>query len=84
LHPHPGCFAERVWICLIVKELTFLGAPLSRLRVKKSEQQYARTGVSRFPGWNIEGWEVKDPHTPEATQIINKIKALREKQFVKP
>jgi len=23
-YPHAGCFAERVWICLIAKELTFL------------------------------------------------------------
>jgi len=22
-YPHPGCFAKRGWICLIVKELTF-------------------------------------------------------------
>jgi len=21
--PHPGCFAKRVWICLIAKELMF-------------------------------------------------------------
>src|SRR6266478_5807646 len=27
--PHPGCFAKRVWICLIAKELTFLETPKS-------------------------------------------------------
>src|SRR5260370_38785786 len=24
--PHPGCFRKRAWICLIAKELAFLGA----------------------------------------------------------
>jgi hypothetical protein len=24
LYPHPGCFCERVWICLSAKELNFL------------------------------------------------------------
>jgi len=29
VHPHPGCFRKRGWICLIAKELTFLGQPKS-------------------------------------------------------
>jgi hypothetical protein len=28
-YPHPGCFAKRVWICLIAKELAFFGATKS-------------------------------------------------------
>jgi hypothetical protein len=28
-YPHPGCFVERVWICLIIKELSFFGAQKS-------------------------------------------------------
>jgi hypothetical protein len=37
--PHPGCFAKRVWICLIPKELTFL-------RAAKRRQEYRNKGVS--------------------------------------
>jgi hypothetical protein len=35
-YPHPGCFAKRVWICLIAKGSTFLAAT-------KSLQQYEMT-----------------------------------------
>ena len=27
--PHPGCFAERAWICLITKELSFVATAKS-------------------------------------------------------
>jgi hypothetical protein len=37
--PHPGCFAQRVWICLIAKELRF-GA------TTKSLQEYMDKGFS--------------------------------------
>src|SRR5260370_40001833 len=35
-YPHPGCFAKRGWICLIPKELTFLG-PTKRLQAEGSK-----------------------------------------------
>jgi hypothetical protein len=41
--PHPGCFAERVWICLILKGLVFLAAT-------KSAEQCVGKGVSSV-GW---------------------------------
>src|ERR1700730_5736595 len=39
-YPYPGCFCERVWICLIVKELNFLPTT-------KSLQEYERKGLAR-------------------------------------
>src|SRR6267154_273098 len=41
---YPGCFVERVWICLIAKELSFFGAT-------KSPQERVNEGVSVFEGW---------------------------------
>jgi hypothetical protein len=37
--PHPGCFAKRVWICLIPKGLSILATT-------KSLQEYRSKGVS--------------------------------------
>jgi hypothetical protein len=42
-YPHPGCFVKRVWICLIIKELTFLATT-------KSPQEY-ETAWLRPHGW---------------------------------
>jgi hypothetical protein len=39
--PHPRYFAQRVRICLIVKDLTFA-------RATKSSQEYRNKGVSRI------------------------------------
>jgi hypothetical protein len=41
---YPGCFVERVWICLIAKEWSFFGAT-------KSPQERVNEGVSVFEGW---------------------------------
>src|ERR1700732_4263961 len=40
--PPPGCFCDRVWICLIAKGLTFL-------RATKSLQQYENNGFATEP-----------------------------------
>ena len=50
--PHPGCFARRVWIYLIMKELTFLGTTKGpqELEIKK-----VASGPSRRALWVNEG-----------------------------
>jgi hypothetical protein len=35
--PHPGCFAQRIWICLIAQQLAFVAAT-------KSLQEYMDKG----------------------------------------
>jgi hypothetical protein len=73
--PHPGYFAERVWICLIAKELTFLPAT-------KSLQEYEKNGFA-IEAQRTQSWERSDDPTPRgATQIVIKMKGLREKGFV--
>jgi len=74
-YPYPGYFAERVWTCLIAKELGFLPTT-------KSPQEYVNNGVERLKRLHREfGRKLIPPH-PRATQMIIKGKDLREKQFV--
>src|SRR5882757_5432436 len=71
----PGYFAERVWTCLIAKELGFLPTT-------KSPQEYANNGVERLKRLHREFGRKLIPPTPRATQMIIKGKDLREKRFV--
>ena len=84
--PTPGVFGQRVWICLIAKELTLLATT-------KSPQQYVRKGLrdllnaeACLPGGTgaetVEFGIGCEPKQHRATQIVIKTKELLKKGFV--
>lgn len=46
-HPHPRCFAQRVWICLKTREIDFYEEPKSSEQYQNKGDRGKRPGTAR-------------------------------------
>jgi len=77
--PHPGCFAKRVWICLIAKELTFLEMPKRRQADENKGEVASDPSKIGVNEWRDKAQKIPPP--PGFCMDVKR-KGLREKGFV--